>query len=420
MKIAVWHNLPSGGGKRALYYHVKGLIERGHTVESWCPSTADQTYLPLSELITEHIIPLTWKPKSPKTALDRLILSYQNKVDMLKALKESCQQCAKEINVKDFDVLLANSCYYCGTAPIGRYVKIPKVIYLQEPFRPLYESQPHLPWMALPPPTTHWWSSKYLKPFLRDLVKVQGLRIQVREEWLNAKSYDKILVNSFFSRESILRSYGLDAQVCYLGINTDMFQAQELTRENFVVGLGGIYYSKGIDRAIAALGTIPKSSRPDFIWIGNVSEKSYKQEMENLALSLGVNLHFKVRVTDQELVSYLNRATALIYTSRLEPFGFAPLEANACGTPVVAIAEGGIRETIREGVNGFLINDNDPVVLGKAVLNLIENPDLVKAMAQPARQNVLDSWTWEKAVDRLETCLLNNYHCQEKCNGKNL
>jgi hypothetical protein len=70
MKIAVWHNLPSGGGKRALYYHVKGLVERGHTVESWCPSTAAQSYLPLSELITEHIIPLSWKPKSPKNALD--------------------------------------------------------------------------------------------------------------------------------------------------------------------------------------------------------------------------------------------------------------------------------------------------------------------------------------------------------------
>jgi len=35
MKIAVWHNLPSGGGKRALYHHVRGLVERGHRVESW-------------------------------------------------------------------------------------------------------------------------------------------------------------------------------------------------------------------------------------------------------------------------------------------------------------------------------------------------------------------------------------------------
>ena len=57
MKIAVWHNLPSGGGKRALYNHVRGLRERGHTLESWCPPTADQNYLPLSELIAEHVVP---------------------------------------------------------------------------------------------------------------------------------------------------------------------------------------------------------------------------------------------------------------------------------------------------------------------------------------------------------------------------
>ena len=58
MRIAVWHNLPSGGGKRALYYHVRGLVEKGHSVEAWCPSTSDRNYLPLSELITEHVVPI--------------------------------------------------------------------------------------------------------------------------------------------------------------------------------------------------------------------------------------------------------------------------------------------------------------------------------------------------------------------------
>src|ERR1700722_18226794 len=57
MKIAVWHNLPSGGGKRALYDHVRGLVARGHYVESWCPPTADQEFLPISDLVLEHIVP---------------------------------------------------------------------------------------------------------------------------------------------------------------------------------------------------------------------------------------------------------------------------------------------------------------------------------------------------------------------------
>src|SRR5437763_1335185 len=61
MKIAVWHNLPSGGGKRALYDHVRGLIERGHTVEAWCPPTADLDFLPLAPMAREHVVDLEWK-----------------------------------------------------------------------------------------------------------------------------------------------------------------------------------------------------------------------------------------------------------------------------------------------------------------------------------------------------------------------
>ena len=68
MRIAVWHNLPSGGGKRALYYHVRGLVERGHSVEAWCPSTSDRNYLPLSELITEHVLPIDIGQKGKSVA----------------------------------------------------------------------------------------------------------------------------------------------------------------------------------------------------------------------------------------------------------------------------------------------------------------------------------------------------------------
>ena len=58
IRIAVWHNLPSGGGKRALYDQVRGLTNRGYHIEAWCPSTADQNFLPLNSLIKEHIVEL--------------------------------------------------------------------------------------------------------------------------------------------------------------------------------------------------------------------------------------------------------------------------------------------------------------------------------------------------------------------------
>ena len=59
----------------------------------------------------------------------------------------------------------------------------------------------------------------------------------------------------------------------------------------------------------------------------------------------------------------------MIYASHLEPFGYAPLEANACGTAVVALAEGGIRETMNHPHCGVLIPNLDRDALGRALLS---------------------------------------------------
>lgn len=406
MKIAVWHNLPSGGGKRALYHHVKGLLERGHTLESWCPPTADQTYLPLSKLIKENIVPLAQQPRKRFGKINQLLSPYYKVVDNLQAMDLHCQQCAAEINRGGFDVLFANACTFFRTTAIGRYVEIPKALYLQEPYRWLYEAMPQLPWVALPAPAKTWWLSRsYLLTFLKNLIEVQGLRVQVREEMQNAQAFNLILVNSLFSRESVLRAYGLDAKVCYLGIDGELFKPTGASRKNIVLGLGGIYPGKGLERAVRAVGTIHKNERPDLIWIGNFSDQGYQHEIETLATSLGVNFIPKVQITDNELVDLLSQATVMIYTPVLEPFGFAPLEANACETPVVAIAEGGVKETIQDGINGFLINSNEPIIIGGAISRLLNDKELVYKMGKQARSHVLEKWNWDKAIDKLENYL---------------
>src|SRR5688572_32875511 len=78
MRIAVWHNLPSGGGKRALYDHVKGLTDRGHYVESWRPPLFDDDYLPLSNLIKETVTPLSLNSFKPKTRFGRAVAPYRD------------------------------------------------------------------------------------------------------------------------------------------------------------------------------------------------------------------------------------------------------------------------------------------------------------------------------------------------------
>ena len=399
MKIAVWHNLPSGGGKRALYYHVRGLLARGHTVESWCPPTADQSYLPLGELLTEHIVTLDWQPRAEKKLAAKLSTLRLDPLTRIEALDRHCRQCAEEINRGDFDLLFANSSLYQAVSSIGRYVRLPKVIYLQEPTREYFEAMPEPLWNALPPVASYL-SPAYLRDYLKDLVKTQTWRAMLREEVRNAKAFDVVLVNSLYSRESIMRAYGLDAKVCYLGVDTEKFIDLDLPRENYVVGLGAFVKLKNVEFALRSLAEMGEP-RPRLIWIGNAADPSYLEDMKQLAARLKVNFEPRVRIDDAELVEVLNRARLMIQCSRLEPFGFAPLEANACGTPVIAAAEGGIRETIVDGVNGLLV-DNDPRAMAAAIARLSNAPEYARRLGQTGRQQVIEKWSVEASVERLE------------------
>src|SRR6266487_2738079 len=135
MKIAVWHNLPSGGGKRALYYHVRGLVGRGHKLACWSLDTADQFYLPLSEFAPERIISSEFKDRSCKRFTHNLTPGYSEAVDRMRAFDEACKRCAREIEAGDFDLLFANSSLYYHVPYIMRHLRMKKVLYLQEPCR---------------------------------------------------------------------------------------------------------------------------------------------------------------------------------------------------------------------------------------------------------------------------------------------
>src|SRR3954447_3246418 len=152
MRIAIWHNLPSGGGKRALYQHVKGLLERGHEVEAWCPPSADRDFLPLADLIPEHVRPLEGAVDTSRNAnnarplgVRELASATRNDID---EMDRHCKLCADEVNTGGFDVFFANACRFYRVTSVGRYVRMPAVLYLQEPFRKLYEAMPDHPFAA--------------------------------------------------------------------------------------------------------------------------------------------------------------------------------------------------------------------------------------------------------------------------------
>lgn len=403
MKIAVWHNLPSGGGKRALYDHVVGLVARGHIVEAWCPPTADTSYLPLSAIIPEHVVDLTWPVRLTLGDISGITLRAERKIA---AMDAHCRACAEEINRRDFDILFANCCMFFRATSIGRFTNIPSVIYLGEPYRWLYEAMPRLCWLAPPRRKRPLLAPSSLKAAVEDFRSVRNWRFQAREEVDNAAAFRRILVNSYFSRESVLRAYGLDSDVCYLGINKDIFVDRCLERTNTVVGIGSFTREKNIRFCIEALALMPQP-RPTLVWVGNMVVPEYLTKMQSLAGERMVEFEPKVRISDEELVNILNQALCMLYAPWLEPFGLAPLEANACGVPVIAVAEGGVRETIIDGVTGLLV-ENDPVSMTNAIQRLIDSPNLARELGSNGRDNVQKNWTMSAAIDRLEQRLIRH------------
>jgi glycosyltransferase involved in cell wall biosynthesis len=311
-----------------------------------------------------------------------------------------CRECADEINAGDFDLVFANSCTFFNVTPIGRYVSAPRVIYLGEPCRWLYEAMPRLRWAALSLAGWSRWKPSQVREHVSDALRVQAMRIQVREELNSAQAFDAILVNSLYSRESVLRAYGLDSKVCYLGIDTCVFKNERIPRQDFVVGIGEIKWPKNIHFVIEALGAMT-GPRPRLIWIGNEVSPSYLEDLKQLAVTRKVTFEPRVRVSDEELVDILNRALAMVYAPRLEPFGLAPLEANACGLPVIAVAEGGVRETIQHGVNGLLV-EHEPRSMAAAVERLRDQPGYSRELGERACQQVHDLWSLPASIDRLE------------------
>ena len=394
MRIAIWHNLPSGGGKRALYNHVKLLQDRGHYLEAWTTDMSSDSYLSLTDIITEHRLPVkshfnqTYGLKNPIKRIKKQISIMQ----------EHCKTCVRDIESQSFDLIFAGSCIFSYMSYISNFSKIPAIIYLGEPYRPLFEALPENVWQA---PSDEF-KLRNIRRAVYDYRQTYSKRVQLREEISAAKKYDAILVNSLFSRESIIRAYGIDAKVCYLGIDNEVFNSEDFKKEPYVVGLGKISYIKSVHKAIKVISKIPPEIRPVLKWISNGYDEFYFDEVKALALELGVQFEPQINISDEELKTVLACAAIMIYTPNLEPFGFAPLEANACGTYVVATAEGGVKESISNGKNGHLITGFDELEMSRVITEFITDLNMAKLKGREALAFVQNNWSMQKMADNIE------------------
>jgi glycosyltransferase involved in cell wall biosynthesis len=403
VKIAVWYHLPAGGGKRAVHDQVEGLLSRGHQVEVWMPSRADRAFMPLPESARQHVLPLEWSEPG-MSRLQRWLrpASYARR---LRAMREHAATVGEA--VRGFDVLLAHSCAWYAAPHVARSSSVPCAVYLHEPCRALHEAGEGAPvWCGPAAPSERTGLAGRVNEVLeywRDLVWQRQL---VREEWRNARAASTLLVNSWFTSESAMRAYGRRGTVCEPGVDVRVWTDPGSPRERLVVGLGAIASHKGVAEAVATIAALDEGLRREvrLAWYGQKADAAYVAVLERSARERGVALEIRVGVPELEIRQALQRASVFLYPSRLEPFGYAPLEAAACGCPVVAVREGGPRETLVDGQTGFL-TDGSIAGMAGAVGMLLADTGRARAMGAAARLRVEQRYSLPASIDRLEAAL---------------
>jgi D-inositol-3-phosphate glycosyltransferase len=185
-----------------------------------------------------------------------------------------------------------------------------------------------------------------------------------------------------------------------LGLHPDEF---------IVLQLGRLVPRKGIDNVIRSLAHLPRHVPARVLVVGGESREPDELRTPEIARLRRVALDYDVpdRVTftghrrRDELRLYYAAADVFVTTPWYEPFGITPLEAMACGTPVVGSEVGGIQYSVSNGVTGLLVPPNDPAALAAKLTELYENPALARAMGRAGIKRARQMFTWEQVTQQL-------------------
>jgi glycosyltransferase involved in cell wall biosynthesis len=348
MKICVYHNLSSGGALSLLESQIKALMENGNQVE--IITTTQSKNIGLENIkVTKVKLDDYWLKRSRLGALLKYSIGKY-------VLNNTLKKVGRLINEGGYDAVLVTSCRYFYLPLISKHInpEVNSILYLHEPYRWWYEATIINPWRIEIKNS----GIKLIGDFIKHILLTIIQRVSYASEYVDLRGYKRVLTNSLFSRESIIRIYGLDAIPMYPWIDNDFFVVSE-QKKPYVIGCSFIHPSKNIEFIIRSIATINEESRPELIWVANDFHENYKLQLNNLSSQLGVRLTIEHAVPRARLRTLMSEAAVFAYAPRLEPFGLAPIEANMAGTYVVAIAEGGVRESISHGQNGDLITNQN-------------------------------------------------------------
>ena len=357
MKIAFFHNVPTGGAKRVVFEQIK-LLSKNHTVDLY---TLDEKvdFLDFSTLPCQ-IFTYTF---SKENTLPGVLKRITEDTTIFTRLKNLHQQIALDIDSKNYDIVIAHPDFYTQAPFLLQFIKTKSIYFCEELLRQVYEIQFKIP-------TNLSIANKLYEQNIR--------KIKKQIDKTNAQAANVIITTSDFVKKQILEAYNKNAFVCPLGVDTSIFKPDKQQKKHFLfVGMPDI--STGLEL------------------LQGISKKSFKVKKMIKIVDFSKGKYIK----DQQLAKLYSQSLATLCLSKNEPFGLTAIESMACQTPVIALNQGGYTETVVNERTGFLIEDNAEELL-KACKFFIEKPKRQQEMGLRGQMMVENKFTWQRHVAQLE------------------
>ncbi len=388
MNLAVVHNLPAGGQKKALYYQLK-YLSKHHKIDLYTLSTADESFYPVKSFIRNYFVEKYIQPKK----FPRSVLSIYF------SLPSVYKNIANKINKGNYDVVLVYPCIFTQSPYILKYLNTRSIYICPEVKREFYETfnrkSNNITYRLTLP---FRWPLKFI-----DLI--------------NGRHADKIVVNSKFSKLMIEKIFRRNTVLNYLGVDTKLYRpyldsstiggvhsdTSEVSSSLSVLSVGEISPHKAHDFIIRSLALIPEKIRP-FLYLVTQGGSEIAH-IRKLAQENNVKLKIFLNIKDQELLELYRQAKVYLYAAINEPFGLTILEAITCGLPIVAVKEGGVPELINGEVKGYL-TDRDEEKFSQAITGSLNNP-ISNEEKNMQFEFIKKNWSWEKSVKEFEKIILN-------------
>jgi len=215
------------------------------------------------------------------------------------------------------------------------------------------------------------------------------------------RRYEHVFVASQEVRSRLERAH-LEArtpvEILPFGVDHNWFFDDEQPRENFFLVAGRIKWWKNVELAIAGFAEACKRGSGASLIVAGLVDEHGDDYLRNLrAQAQGLPVTFEIDPPQERLRELYRRCRALLFPSLNEDFGLAPLEAMACGAPVIAVDAGGPRETIVPGVSGWRVAPTADAFADA----IVDAGGKAESMRAAARARAAE-FTWDRFASRID------------------